>query len=204
MYRFHPQWQRARQLVREGGIGELRTVQSFFSLLSRRPEQCPQHRRSGRWGLCWISAATRSRCRVLSSSAEPNRVFGTVEYDPRFKPPTASPPLSWTSGAAQRPLPAQRSWCRISESTSSAPLGRVEIEIPFNAPANQPCKIWYEHGDTTEEIQVAASNHYTLQGDAFSQAILNNTPVPTPLEDAVANMKVIAAVFQSGKSGTWV
>src|SRR5712691_6787733 len=31
MYRFHPQWQRARQLVLEGVIGELRTIQSFFS-----------------------------------------------------------------------------------------------------------------------------------------------------------------------------
>ncbi|MCL7455324.1 MAG: Gfo/Idh/MocA family oxidoreductase, partial [Anaerolineae bacterium] len=31
MYRFHPQWQRARHIVRSGGIGELRTIQSFFS-----------------------------------------------------------------------------------------------------------------------------------------------------------------------------
>ena len=78
------------------------------------------------------------------------------------------------------------------------------IEIPFNAPANQPCKIWYQHGDETEEIQVEACNQYTLQGDAFSQAVLNNTGVPTPIEDAVANMKVIEAVFKSAKTGTWV
>src|SRR5947209_852170 len=31
MYRFHPQWQRTRQLVLDGSIGELRTVQTFFS-----------------------------------------------------------------------------------------------------------------------------------------------------------------------------
>src|SRR5213592_5198211 len=31
MYRFHPQWQQARQMMNEGKIGELRTVQSFFS-----------------------------------------------------------------------------------------------------------------------------------------------------------------------------
>src|SRR6202048_2637549 len=31
MYRHHPQWQRARQMVRDGKIGTLRTIQSFFS-----------------------------------------------------------------------------------------------------------------------------------------------------------------------------
>jgi len=80
----------------------------------------------------------------------------------------------------------------------------LKVMEAFNAPANQPCKIWYQHGDETEEIQVEACNQYTLQGDAFSQAVLNNTGVPTPIEDAVANMKVIEAVFQSAKTATWV
>src|SRR5437879_12554867 len=31
MYRFHPHWQRPRQMVLEGDIGELLTIQSFFS-----------------------------------------------------------------------------------------------------------------------------------------------------------------------------
>ena len=30
MYRLHPQWQKARQLVNEGAIGNLKTIQSFF------------------------------------------------------------------------------------------------------------------------------------------------------------------------------
>ena len=37
MYRHHPQWQRARQLVVEGGVGELRTIQSFFSYYNVDP-----------------------------------------------------------------------------------------------------------------------------------------------------------------------
>ena len=82
--------------------------------------------------------------------------------------------------------------------------GRIEIEIPFNAPADRPCKIWYEHGTEIEEILFPVCDQYTLQGDQFSLAILNNTSVPTPIEDAVANMKVIEAVFRSAKSGSWV
>ena len=47
-------------------------------------------------------------------------------------------------------------------------------------------------------------DQYTIQGDLFSLAILNDTPVPTPLEDAVANMKVIEAIVESGEIGAWV
>jgi len=202
MYRFHPQWQRARQLVLEGDIGELRTIQSFFSYYLDDPNDIRNRDDVGGGGMLDIGCYTVSLARFIFG-AEPNRVFGTVEYDPQLKiDRLASAILDFGRGTstftcATQLVPYQR--VNIFGTT-----GRVEIEIPFNAPANQPCKIWYQHGDETEEIQVEASNQYTLQGDAFSQAVLNNTDAPTPIEDAVANMKVIEAVFQSAKTATWV
>jgi predicted dehydrogenase len=82
--------------------------------------------------------------------------------------------------------------------------GRIEIEIPFNAPPDRPCKIWHQHDGTTDEIVFDTCDQYTLQGDAMARAILDDTPVPTPIEDAVANMAVIEAIVRSGKSGGWV
>ncbi|MBC8449214.1 MAG: gfo/Idh/MocA family oxidoreductase, partial [Chloroflexi bacterium] len=82
--------------------------------------------------------------------------------------------------------------------------GRVEIEIPFNAPPDRPCKMWHERNGEIEEIVFPICDQYTIQGDLFSLAVLNDTAVPTPLEDAVANMKVIEAIFRSGESGTWI
>ncbi len=202
MYRFHPQWQRARQLVLAGEIGELRTIQSFFSYYLDDPNNIRNRDDIGGGGMLDIGCYTVSLSRFIFG-AEPNHVFGTVEYDPQLKiDRLASGILDFGRGTstftcATLLVPYQR--VNIFGTT-----GRVEIEIPFNAPANQPCKIWYQHGDETEEIQVAACNQYTLQGDAFSQSVLNNTDVPTPIEDAVANMKVIEAVFQSAKIGTWV
>jgi len=202
MYRFHPQWQRARQLVLEGDIGELRTIQSFFSYYLDDPNNIRNRDDVGGGGMLDIGCYTVSLSRFIFG-AEPNHVFGTVEYDPQLKiDRLASAILDFGRGTstftcATQLVPYQR--VNIFGTT-----GRVEIEIPFNAPANQPCKIWYQHGVETEEIQVEASNQYTLQGDAFSQAVLNNTDVPTPIEDAVANMKVIEAVFQSAKTATWV
>jgi predicted dehydrogenase len=42
-----------------------------------------------------------------------------------------------------------------------------------------------------------------LQGDAFSRAILEGTSVPVSLEEAIANMAVIDAIFASAQSGQW-
>jgi predicted dehydrogenase len=74
---------------------------------------------------------------------------------------------------------------------------RIEIEIPFNAPTDKPTRLWLHTKDGAQEIVFDTVNQYTIQGDLFSKAILNNEPVPTPLEDAVNNMKVIEAVFES-------
>jgi predicted dehydrogenase len=81
--------------------------------------------------------------------------------------------------------------------------GRIEIEIPFNAPPKKPCKMWHQTGADVKEIRLRKCDQYTLQGDLFALAILNDTPVPNPLEDALANMRVIEAVFASARTNTW-
>jgi predicted dehydrogenase len=82
--------------------------------------------------------------------------------------------------------------------------GRIEIEMPFNAPPDQHCKMLCQTQDQTEEINVSMCDQYAIQGELFSRAILDDTDVPTPLEDAVANMKVIDALVESAKIGSWV
>jgi predicted dehydrogenase len=86
--------------------------------------------------------------------------------------------------------------------------GRIEIEIPFNAPPDRPTRLFIDDGGdlfgagiTTETFPVC--DQYTLQGDAFSKAVLDGAEVPVPLEDAIANMAVIEAIFQSAESGKW-
>jgi predicted dehydrogenase len=78
--------------------------------------------------------------------------------------------------------------------------GRIEIEIPFNAPPNQVTRLWLHTKTGSEEMNFDPVDQYTLQGDLFSLAVLNNKPVPTPLQDAVNNMKVIERVLNAGLS----
>ena len=82
--------------------------------------------------------------------------------------------------------------------------GRIEIEIPFNAPPDKPCRIWHEKDGRLKEIVFDVSDQYQVQGDLFSRAILDDTPVPTPLADGVANMRVIEAIKAGAATGCWV
>ena len=50
---------------------------------------------------------------------------------------------------------------------------------------------------------LAVCDQYTIQGEEFSRAILEDRDPPVTLEDAVKNMAVIEAIFRSAKSGTW-
>ena len=86
--------------------------------------------------------------------------------------------------------------------------GKLEVEIPFNAPHDRPCRLFVdERGDLfgrgVETIELPVVDQYTAQGDLFSRAILERSEVPYPLEMSVKNMAVIDAVFRSAQSGQW-
>jgi predicted dehydrogenase len=86
--------------------------------------------------------------------------------------------------------------------------GRIEIEIPFNAPPDRPCRIFVDDGsqlgDASAETETfEVTDQYGLQGDAFARAIREGTPLEFPLEDAVRNMRVVDAMFRAGESGRW-
>jgi len=210
MYRLHPQWQKGRQLVQEGQIGELRTIQTLFSYYNTDPGNVRNQADIGGGGLLDIGCYCISLSRFIFG-AEPLRVFGTMDIDPLLKIDRL------TSGILDFGSPSQAgSAQRLSTWTCSTQLvphqnvrilgtqGHVEIEIPFNAPIDRPCRMWHERKGHTQEILLPICNQYTIQGDLFSLAVLNDTAVPTRLEDALANMKVIEAIRRSHETGTWV
>lgn len=202
MYRHHPQWRRAVALVGSGGIGELRTIQSFFSYFNDDPDNIRNQPAIGGGGLMDIGCYNISLSRLLFG-AEPQRVFGIVERDPRLQTDRlASGILDFGRGTATFTCSTQlTSYQRVNIFGTE---GRVEIEIPFNAPPDRPTRLWHEHGGVIDEVVFDVCDQYTIQGDLLSLAILNDTPVPTPLADAVANMRVIEQIVASAERGAWV
>lgn len=199
MYRFHPQWRLARRLVAEGQIGELRAVQTFFSYWNVDPENVRNRADIGGGGMLDIGCYCVSVPRFLFG-AEPVRVRGSIELDPVFSVDRlAAGVLEFPHGSATFLCSTQLSpYQRV---IAAGTEGRLEIEIPFNAPPDRPCRIWHERADENRPIDLEVADQYAIQVDLFARAILDGLPTPTPLEDALANMRVIDAVFASARAG---
>jgi len=176
-------------------------MQSFFSFFNNDPENIRNKPEVGGGGMLDIGCYCISLSRFVFE-AEPQRVLGIVEYDPQLKTDRlASGILDFTEGTATFTCSTQLSaYQRVNIFGTQ---GRIEIEIPFNAPPDRPCKLWHTKGSDVEEIVFDTCDQYTIQDDLFSQAILKKTNVPTPLKDAVNNMKVIEAIIESAKKQTW-
>lgn len=201
MYRHHPQWVAAKRLVREGKIGELRTIQTLFSYCNRNPADVRNQADIGGGGLMDIGCYPISLSRFLFES-EPRRVFAQVEYDPQFRTDRlASAIMDFAAGTATFTCGTQIAPYQRVQIVGTE--GRVEIEIPFNAPPDRPCRLWHQSAAGIDEITFDICDQYTIQAELFSRAVLDDTPVPTPIDDAVANMRVIEAMVRSGRGGNW-
>jgi predicted dehydrogenase len=193
---------RAKSIVAGGGVGELRTIQSFFSYFNDDPTNIRNRADIGGGGLMDIGCYNISLSRFIFG-AEPTRVLGIVEYDPHFKTDRlASGILDFGTGTATFTCSTQLS--SYQRANIFGTEGRVEVEIPVNAPPDRPCRIWHQRGREIEEIAFDTCDQYTIQGDLFAAAILDNTPVPTPLTDAVANMRIIEAIVASAQQSAWI
>ena len=131
-----------------------------------------------------------------------------LDSDPRFGVDRHGVDAARFRRRATPSAPAARSCSPTSASRSSARAGRLEIEIPFNAPPDRPCRLLLDrtgeiHGTGIEVIEVDICNQYTIQAEEFATAILDNRPQPAPLEDAVANMACIDAILRSSQTGKW-
>ena len=155
----------------------------------------------GGGGLMDIGCYCISLARLIFD-AEPLSVMGKIEYDPEFKTDRlCSGILDFGQGTSTFTCSTQLvPYQRVNIFGTK---GRIEIEIPFNAPPEQPCRMLHQRHDKIEEVELEICNQYALQGDLFSLAVLNDKKVPTPLEDAVANMKVLEAVIQSADNESW-
>ena len=206
MVRTHPQWRRTKALVDAGALGEVRAISGFFSYFNDDPGNVRNIAEFGGGGLLDIGCYLINTARFIFD-AEPSRVFGTLDVDPRFGVDRmASMILDFggrhVAGICSTQLQAYQ---RLQVVGTQA---RLEIEIPFNAPPDRPCRLALDrtgdlHGSGIEYLELTVCNQYTIQAEEFSRDILENRPQAAPLEDAVANMACIDAVFRSSKSGCW-
>ncbi len=206
MVRYTPWWQRVRALVREGRLGRVAAIQTAFCYYLDDPGNIRNMPDIGGGGLMDIGCYAIATARYLFE-AEPLRVASVIERDPAMGTDRL------TSAVVQFPNGHLTFTCSTQLTphqrvTVMGTKARVEVLIPFNAPPNAPCRILIDDGAELGGQRAVAedfpvTDQYTVQGDAVSRAILGEAPLEFPLEDAVANMRVIDAVFRAAETGAW-
>jgi predicted dehydrogenase len=206
MVRFHPQWRRARELAHSGAIGELRAIQTFFSYRLLDPTNI-RNKPPGGGALYDIGCYAILTARYIFG-AEPTRIIGALDIDPVMGTDRLTSALMEFPDGRHLTFTCATQTSAHQRVTIGGDKGRIEIAIPFNAPPDRPTRITIDSGADLfgggariEEFPTC--DQYTLQGDAFSRAVLGEAPLGYSIEDAIANMRVIDALFRSAKSGRW-
>lgn len=198
MYRHHPQWQWAMRVVREGRIGEVRTVHSCFYFCDDNPAGILHHPEWGGGCLMDIGCYPVSLSRWFFQ-AEPVQVSAMLADDPRCGVDhSIAGIMKFPTGTASFTCSTQLA--SFQQVSVFGTRGRLELKLPFNPPTDRPHRALLEADGVVECVEFDICDQYGIQADLFSRAILEDTEVPTPIHDALANMRVIEALVHSGKS----
>ncbi|MGZ8784516.1 MAG: Gfo/Idh/MocA family protein [Acidimicrobiia bacterium] len=202
MYRHHPTWVEAVQLVRRGAIGDLQSVQSWFSYYNDDPENICNRRENGGGAIMDLGCYSINLSRMLFA-AEPIRVQASLRRDPMMEIDIMSSAILVFPGGGQATFTCSTRAEDYQRVHIFGSTGRIEIEIPFNIPPDLETRIFVTAGGeppvapATETLRFAAQDQYTIQADLFARAVLDDMPVPVPVSDAIANMRVIEAILSS-------
>lgn len=207
MVRHHPQWQQARQIINSGKLGDLRLVQSTFSFFNADPANIRNRTETGGGALYDIGVYPIVAARYFTG-AEPRRVLGLMQRDPEQGIDTlTSAILDYGQTMAMftvstRMVPYQRLHLFGS-------VGRLEIEIPYNAPAGAATMLYLDDGKrpgdaSAVKLTVAPCDQYQRQAEDFGRYVRGLAQPEFQLEDSLAQMRLVDALFQSAAEGRWV
>jgi predicted dehydrogenase len=207
MVRHHPQWQEARKLVDDGQIGEITAIQSVFTYHNTDPENVRNKKDIGGGGLLDIGCYCVVGPRYITGK-EPVRVVSLLDKDPKFGTDRlVSGIMDFGSGIQASFLCGTQS-AAVQRVHILGTEGRIEIIMPFNPVPENPALIRVgtqkQPGfDEAREIKLPICNHYTLQGEAATAMFSGENPVDYPIEDAIANMKILDSLSRSARTGSW-
>ena len=207
MVHTHPQWTRAKSIVKSQKFGQLRALQGFFSYFNRDRENVRnKYSLKNGGGSLWDIGCYLVHTGRFMFDEEPEQVIALLDRDPDFQTDRiASAIMKFPSGHAVFTSSTQIvPWQRI---VLCGEKQRLEIAVPFNQPADMPSLLLRsEENDPAgqaEEILIPPVNQYSVQANEFSRAIIDNTEVPVPLENTLCNTAVLTALIRSAETGQW-
>ena len=202
MVRYASQWVETLARVKKGEIGEVRAIQVMFTYFNRDPKNVRNMQGIGGGGLLDIGCYPITIARYIFG-ADPLRAAATIDIDPKFKVDRLAGGLLEFSKGRHLSFTVSTQLAPYQRVHIMGTKGRIEIEMPFNAPPDKPNR-YFVQGMAMNEgewVEIPVIDQYTQQAEAFGRAIRKKQKLQWGIEDAITNMKIIDALFKSGKSG---
>ena len=206
MVHFHPQWIAARDAIRSGAIGKPTFIQVGFSYFNDEPGNIRNRVELGGGALydigCYAIVAGR-----WFFDANPSRAVALTDRDPTFGVDRCTSGLLEFDGGRQLSFSVSTQAAPYQRIVVAGSQGRIEIEIPFNAPQDASCRYRIDDGSSLDGrsaivTDLPVADQYERQAEAFSKAIREERPSASGLEDALWNMRTIGALFRSANSSS--
>jgi len=198
MYRYHPLTQKFISMVKDGAIGEVRTVQSNFHVQIPNPDDIRFQKNTGGGALLDLGCYCVSIIRHITGE-EPIEVKSFSELNNEGVDITFTGIMKFPSGVLGQfdcNLTSQFS-CGYSVIGSK---GKLLVDWGgMVAWPDEAFKIKYWDGENYQEIDVPETNHYKLMIDDFSNALLNGTELKFDIQDTINNMHAIDMLQQASK-----
>jgi len=202
MYRFHPQWSHARELVEAGEIGTVMNTHCIFTYNNKDPKNIRNIAAFGGGALLDIGCYAVSSARFLMG-AEPGRVLCTMLRDEAFKTDMLVSGILDFGEGKRSTFTVGTQLFSMQRVDAYGTGGSLSIEIPFNMHGDIPGRLHVATDVSRRVVKTASADQYLLQFDAFAQALIQKQEMPTPVSDAIANMSVLDALTASAASGVW-
>ncbi len=207
MIRHHPQWLRAREIVRSGEIGPLRSIQTLFSYWNVDPANVRNQADIGGGALYDIGCYGIAGPRFLLEG-EPTQAIASFDRDPVMAIDRLVSAILQFDGGRTATFVCSTQSSPHQRVTINGEKGRIDIPVPFNPPPHLPTRIFVDDGRDPfggglREEAFAPCDQYALQADAFAEPILAGREVPYSIADGVGSMRVIDALFRSESSARW-
>ncbi len=207
MVRHHPQWHRVRALVRGGRIGTVRSIQSAFLFTVLDPNNVRNRAELGGGALYDVGCYPLVTARYIFG-AEPTRAIALLNRDANPGVDTLTSGLLEFPGGGQLVFSSAFRAAAYQRVTILGSDGRIDMPVPFTPSKDMACRIIIDSGKSLDGASAEfedfpAVDQYALQCDAAAAAFLGETQQEFPIEDGIATMRCIDALYRSQASGRW-
>lgn len=201
-YRFAPPVVRLRELVRGGELGEVRVMSSDFGFALGNPEDFRWDAAKGGGALYDVGTYPVNLTRLLLG--EPQAVTAQARWTAGGVDLGLSGTLAYAAALAS--LDCGFDWAEPSTQglTLVGTEGTVRVQNIFDSHPSREWALHLQQGQREYTEVFAPSNAYTAMVAHFQRVALGQEAALYPPSDALAQAKVLDALFQSARTGQQV